>query len=119
MENKNIRMNMIKIFALGIKYANSGIVDDDFFRSNMFEDLFDDGDEPATFEQIMTRLDNISCSYIEEKQQTSRIPNKYLDEEDINTCIENIKSINKLAKKMTREEVDEYLNYDYEYSMGF
>lgn len=73
MENKNIRMNMIKIFALGIKYANSGIVDDDFFRSNMFEDLFDDGNEPATFEQIMTRLDNISCSYIEEKQQTSRI----------------------------------------------
>lgn len=73
MENKNIRMNMIKIFALGIKYANSGIVDDDFFHSNMFEDLFDDGDEPATFEQIMARLDNISCSYIEEKQQTSRI----------------------------------------------
>jgi hypothetical protein len=48
-----------------------------------------------------------------------KIPNEYLDEEDINTCIDNIKSINKLAKKMTKEEVDEYLNYNYEYSMGF
>ena len=73
MDNKNIRINMIKIFGLGIKYANAGIVDDDFFYSNVFEDLFDDGDKPATFEQIMTRLDNISCSYIEEKRQTSRI----------------------------------------------
>ena len=73
MENKNIRMNMIKIFGLGIKYANAGIIGDDFFYSNVFEDLFDDGDEPVTTEQIMKRLDNISCSYIEEKRQTTRI----------------------------------------------
>ena len=73
MDNKNLRMNMIKIFGLGIKYANAGVVGDDFFYSNVFEDLFDDGDEPATFEQIMERLDNMSGSYIEEKRQTSRI----------------------------------------------
>jgi len=69
----NIRMNMIKLFGLGIKYANAGIVDDDFFYSNVFYDLFDEGDEPATVEQIMKRLDNISCSYIEEKKKTSKI----------------------------------------------
>lgn len=73
MDNKNIRMNMIKIFGLGIKYANAGIVGDDFFYSNVFEDLFDEGDEPATAEQIMERLDNMSCSYIEEKKETLRI----------------------------------------------
>lgn len=64
---------MIKLFGLGIKYANAGIVDDDFFYSNVFYDLFDEGDEPATVEQIMKRLDNISCSYIEEKKKTSKI----------------------------------------------
>ena len=69
----NIRMNMIKLFGRGIKYANAGIVDDDFFYSNVFYDLFDEGDEPATVEQIMKRLDNISCSYIEEKKKTSKI----------------------------------------------
>lgn len=69
----NIRMNMIKLFGLGIKYANAGIVDDNFFYSNVFYDLFDEGDEPATVEQIMKRLDNISCSYIEEKKKTSKI----------------------------------------------
>lgn len=69
----NIRMNMIKLFGLGIKYANAGIVDEDFFYSNVFYDLFDEGDEPATVEQIMKRLDNISCSYIEEKKKTSKI----------------------------------------------
>lgn len=52
----------------------------------MFEDLFDDRDESATFEQIMTRLDNISCSYIEEKQQVSYLENnkwQLFDEFDI------------------------------------
>lgn len=73
MDDKNMRMNMIKLFGLGMKYANAGIVGDDFFYSNVFEDLFDDGDEPATAEQIIKRLDNISCSYIEEKKKTSRI----------------------------------------------
>lgn len=73
MDNKNIRINMIKLFGLGIKYANAGIVGDDFFYSNVFYDLFDEGDEPATVEQIMKRLDNMSCSYIEEKKKTSRI----------------------------------------------
>ena len=73
MDEKNIRINMIKLFGLGIKYANAGIVGDDFFYSNVFYDLFDEGDEPATVEQIMKRLDNMSCSYTEEKKKTSRI----------------------------------------------
>lgn len=59
MDDKNMRINMIKIFGLGIKYANAGITDNDFFYSNIFEGLFDNIDEPATVEQIMRRLDNI------------------------------------------------------------
>ena len=73
MDEKNMRMNMIKIFVMGMKYANAGIIDDDFFYSNVFEDLFDNGDEPATVEQIMKRLDNVSCSFIEEKKKISRL----------------------------------------------
>lgn len=73
MDEKNMRINMIKIFGLGIKYANAGVVNDDFFYSNVFEDLFDEGDEPATVEQIMKRLDNMSCSFIEEKKKISRL----------------------------------------------
>ena len=72
MDEKNMRMNMIKIFVTGMKYANAGIIDD-FFYSNVFEDLFDEGDEPATVEQIMKRLDNMSCSFIEEKKKILRI----------------------------------------------
>lgn len=69
MDDKNMRINMIKIFGLGIKYANAGITGDDFFYSNVFEDLFDEGNEPATVEQIMKRLDNMSGNYIEEKKK--------------------------------------------------
>ena len=89
MNNKKIRINMIKIFALGIKYANAGIVDDDFFHSNMFEDLFDDGDDPATFEQIMERLDSISCSYREEKRQTLRIASNVRRNNEIIELLQN------------------------------
>ena len=89
MDNKNIRMNMIKIFGLGIKYAKACIVDGDFFYSNIFEDLFDDGDEPATFEQIMTRLDNISCNYIEEKRQTSRIASTIMRNNEVIELLQN------------------------------
>lgn len=35
MDEKNMRMNMIKIFVMGMKYANAGIIDDDFFYSNI------------------------------------------------------------------------------------
>lgn len=98
MDEKNMRMNMIKIFGLGIKYANAGIADDDFFHSNMFEDLFDDGDEPATFEQIMERLDNISCSYREEKRQTLRIASSVRrNNEIIELLQEKIPKLNKIG----------------------
>lgn len=73
MPDKMTRMNLIKLFGLGMKYANAGMTGDDFFYSNIVYDLFDDGDAPATVEQIMKRLDNINCSYIDEKIQTSRM----------------------------------------------
>lgn len=91
MDNHKIRINMIKIFALGIKYANAGIIDDDFFHSNMFEDLelFDNGDEPATFKQIMERLDNISCSYREEKRKTLSIASSVRRNNEIIGLLQN------------------------------
>ncbi len=73
MTDKMTRMNLIKLFGLGMKYANAGVTGDDFFYSTIVYDLFDNGDDAATVEQIMKRLDNINCSYIDEKVQTSRI----------------------------------------------
>ena len=97
MDDKNMRMNMIKLFGLGIKYANAGIVGDDFFYSNVFEDLFDDGDEPATVEQIIRRLENISCSHIEEKKKTSRIASTIRKNNEIIELLqEKIPELNKI-----------------------
>lgn len=99
MNDKNIRMNMIKLFGLGIKYANAGIVGDDFFYSDIFEDLFDDGDEPATVEQIIKRLDNISCNYIEEKKKTSRISSTIRKNNEIIELLqEKIPELNKIGE---------------------
>lgn len=99
MNDKNIRMNMIKLFGLGIKYANAGIVGDDFFYSDIFEDLFDDGDEPATAEQIIKRLDNISCNYIEEKKKTSRISSTIRKNNEIIELLqEKIPELNKIGE---------------------
>lgn len=98
MNDKNIRINMIKLFGLGIKYANAGVVGDDFFYSDIFEDLFDDGDEPATVEQIIKRLDNISCNYIEEKKKTSRISSTIRKNNEIIELLqEKIPELNKIG----------------------
>lgn len=39
---------------------------------------------------------------------------EYLDEEDIDICKENIKFISENATLMTRQELEEFINYDYE-----
>lgn len=99
MDNKNMRINMIKIFGLGIKYANAGITGDDFFYSNIFEDLFDEGNEPATVEQIMKRLDNMSGNYIEERKETLKIASMIRkNNEVIESLQEKIPELDKLNK---------------------
>lgn len=42
-------------------------------------------------------------------------PTEYFDQEDIDICIKNIKEINKMAKKMTADEVKEFMETDYSY----
>ena len=42
-----------------------------------------------------------------------KVPDKHIDQESIDICIENIKELNKLAKKMTKEEVKEFMEFDY------
>ena len=42
-------------------------------------------------------------------------PTEYFDQEDIDICIKNIKEINKMAKKMTADEVKEFMEMDYSY----
>ena len=96
MDEKNMRINMIKIFVTGMKYANAGIIDDDFFYSNVFEDLFDEGDESATVEQIMKRLDNVSCSFIEEKKKISRLATRIRKNNEVIELLQ--KNITELSK---------------------
>lgn len=40
-------------------------------------------------------------------------PTEYFDQEDIDICIKNIKEINKMATKMTADEVKEFMETDY------
>lgn len=42
-------------------------------------------------------------------------PTEYFDQEDIDICIKNIKEINKMATKMTADEVKEFMEMDYSY----
>ncbi len=42
-------------------------------------------------------------------------PRNSSEEEIINICVNNIRTITKMAKKMTKEEVEEFIKYDYSY----
>lgn len=42
-------------------------------------------------------------------------PTEYFDQEDVDICIKNIKEINKMATKMTADEVKEFMEMDYSY----
>lgn len=44
-----------------------------------------------------------------------REPTEYFDQEDIKICVKNIKEINKMATKMTADEVKEFMEMDYSY----
>ena len=44
-----------------------------------------------------------------------REPTEYFDQEDIEICAKNIKEINKMATKMTADEVKEFMEMDYSY----
>lgn len=66
MTEKEKRVNMIKLFALGVKYANAGITKNDFYYSDLIEDIFDTDGEPATTEEIFTRLNNYEVNHVEE-----------------------------------------------------
>lgn len=42
-------------------------------------------------------------------------PRNSSEEEIINICTKNIRAVTKMAKKMTKEEVEEFMKYDYSY----
>jgi hypothetical protein len=41
------------------------------------------------------------------------ILSEYMDEEDVLTCVNNIKAINKIAQLMTQEEIEDFMNCNY------
>lgn len=55
------------------------------------------------------------CSYWDSKSEHNpAYDNEYLTEEEIKTCYANIKAIGEMATLMTREQLDDFLNGDYE-----
>ena len=94
MDDKSMRRNMIKIFALGIRYANAGMSEDAFFDSDVVEEIFDDKGEPASIETIMGRLDAISIDYRQERQSTRELGYK------IKKNVEAIRQVMDIASKI-------------------
>lgn len=74
MSEKEKRINMIKLFAIGIKYANAGISDDDFYYKDLIAELFDTKDgESATVEEIFKRLSDFeNVNQVEERKTLSK-----------------------------------------------
>ena len=78
MTDKEMRLNMIKLFAIGIKYANAGISDDDFYYSDLIGEIFDDkyGD-PASVEEIFEKLSHFeNVSHIDERKKLKEYVSK-------------------------------------------
>ena len=71
MSNEEMRMNMIKLFAIGVKYANAGISDNDFYYRDLIGEIFDDKNgNPASIEDIFERLSNFEdVNHIEERKK--------------------------------------------------
>lgn len=97
MTEKEKRLNMIKLFALGIKYANAGITDDDFYYSNLMQDIFDTDGESASVEEIFERLDAYEINQVEERKvlkgHISRIRRNNETIEWVKTRMEDLKII--------------------------
>ena len=89
MNGKEMRINMIKLFALGVKFANAKLAFDEWSYRDIISEIFDTNDEPATVEEIISRLDKIeNINYIEECRKLCRTANKI---RETNVMIELIK----------------------------
>lgn len=66
-DEKLLRQNMIKLFALGVKYANDIITGTDLSYTNIVSEIFDNGNDPASIDEILERLNKYkNANYGEE-----------------------------------------------------
>lgn len=74
MNEKEMRINMIKLFAIGIKYANAGISNDNFYYRDLIAELFDTEEgEPASVEEIFKKLSDFeNVNHVEERKKLSK-----------------------------------------------
>lgn len=99
MSDKEMRLNLIKLFAIGVKYANAAIIDDDFFYRDIIEEIFDkENGEPASVEEIFDKLNVFeSVDQIEERKKlkgyVAKIKNNNNTIELIRTRIDDLNII--------------------------
>lgn len=68
MSEKEMRIYMIMLYGLGVKFANDMIADD-WSDYDIIEKIFDTEGEPATIEEIFDRLSKYNVNYIEERKK--------------------------------------------------
>ena len=82
----------------------------------LFIDVLPDGTIKYAFLDYDNKKIMSGTEYMEwDRGRNWKNPTEYFDQEDIDICIKNIKEINKMATKMTADEVKEFMETDYSY----
>lgn len=73
MNDKEMRLNMIKLLAIGIKHANAIISNDEFCYRDLIGEIFNDKNgKPASIEEILENLNNFEDVNYKEEDMKSR-----------------------------------------------
>lgn len=92
MSEKEMRIYMIMLYGLGIKFANDMIADD-WSDYDIIEKIFDTNGESATIEEIFDRLSKYNVNYIEERKKFTK-------------TVSNIKKTNEAIELVKRRVED-------------
>lgn len=104
-------------------WENSGYILNNFMfyqqdnnDGKLFIDVLSDGTIKYAFLDYDNKRIMSGTEYMKwDRGKGWKNPTEYFDQEDIDICIKNIKEINKMAKKMTADEVKEFMEMDYSY----
>ena len=104
-------------------WENSGYILNNFMfyqqdnnDGKLFIDVLSDGTIKYAFLDYDNKRIMSGTEYMKwDRGKGWKNPTEYFDQEDIVICIKNIKEINKMAKKMTADEVKEFMEMDYSY----
>lgn len=104
-------------------WENSGYILNNFMfyqqdnnDGKLFIDVLSDGTIKYAFLDYDNKRIMSGTEYMKwDRGKGWKNPTEYFDQEDVDICIKNIKEINKMATKMTADEVKEFMEMDYSY----